>query len=150
MSWAFCIASLGGLGKAPFAPGTVATIVAGIPFALLLGYLPGWLACSIFLAILIGGCYTAGVTERELGREDAKEVVIDELAGFLVSVMGLPVGIRPLLLGFILFRLLDIWKPWPISPIDERVKGGLGIMLDDLLAGMFALAINWTVLKFLA
>jgi len=99
---------------------------------------------AIFLVIsIVAAIWSAGVTERILGRDDPSEVVIDEVAGFLLTVYLLPLSWRSIALGFIMFRFFDILKPFPIKRL-ERIGGGTGIVLDDLGAGVYAaLSINF-------
>jgi phosphatidylglycerophosphatase A len=132
------IATLGALGGSPFAPGTVGTVVAGVPCAYLSSFLPGWAAALLLGAVFLLGCYASDRAEKELGRHDPGQVVIDELVGFLVTMIGLPFTVESLVLGIAAFRLFDIWKPWPVSVLDEKVKGGIGIVLDDVGAGVLA------------
>jgi phosphatidylglycerophosphatase A len=128
-----------GLGRLPKAPGTWGTLAAfPIQFALLgLAPLPYalWLGGIIILAILI-----AGAAEKILDRPDPGMVVIDEVAGMLIALIAVPATPLAWLLAFVLFRFFDILKPFPIRLIDRRCHGGLGIVLDDLLAGVYALA----------
>ena len=146
-SLSVCLALLGGIGRFPFAPGTVATVVAGVPLAWAIGFLP--LTAELFiLAVLVPvSCYVSDQTERIFQARDPGAIVIDELAGYLVTMIGLPITLKSLLLGVIAFRLFDIWKPWPISVLDQKVKGGLGIVLDDLAAGVFAHFSVWIILQ---
>jgi phosphatidylglycerophosphatase A len=123
------------------ASGTVAT-AATIPFYLALVYLPPpearqWalLLAAIIAAVL--GSLAAGVIERLLGVHDPSEVVIDEVAGFLVTMLLVPPGVITIACGFFLFRIFDILKPWPAGPA-ERIGGGCGIMADDLICGLYA------------
>ncbi len=133
--------SLGlGSGLAPRAPGTMGTLVA------VLLYLPlSTLSLPLYVAILLvsilAGIYLCGATSRALGGHDHPAIVWDEFAGFWLTMLMAPSGWQWLLAGFILFRLFDIWKPWPVSVADHKVTGGLGIMLDDLLAGAYAFII---------
>jgi phosphatidylglycerophosphatase A len=147
ISRALFIAQLGGLGKAPFAPGTMATIVAGIPSAFLLSLAGNSWALLLLGILFIASCYVAGVAETELQKTDPGEVVIDELIGFLITMFGLPFTLQSLVLGVVSFRLLDIWKPWPIRTLDAKLKGGVGIVMDDVIAGFLAHALVWTGLK---
>jgi phosphatidylglycerophosphatase A len=129
-----------GLGAAPFAPGTFGTLL-GIPVYLLLA---GWPLTGYVLAVgvlFLAGVAACRVTARALGVHDHPAIVFDEVVGFLVTMTLAPPGGGWLLAGFALFRLFDIWKPWPIRWIDRRVTGGLGIMLDDALAGVYALLV---------
>ncbi|MCU0574712.1 MAG: phosphatidylglycerophosphatase A [Syntrophobacteraceae bacterium] len=131
-------AMLGGIGKAPFAAGTVATLLVGVPAALLLANLPDALSLAVILLVCILGTLGAELAIRDLGRQDPGEVVVDELAGYLLTMLWLPATWLSLSAGFVLFRLFDIWKPWPVRWADANVKGGWGAMLDDLLAGLMA------------
>jgi phosphatidylglycerophosphatase A len=144
------LALLGGLGRAPLAPGTVATFLGGLPCGCLLGLMRPKLALAATVLIVAASCYIADRAEKALGRHDASEIVIDELAGYLVTVVGFPLSAWSLLGGGVLFRLFDIWKPWPIGKIDRRVGGGLGVVLDDVVAGLFAHALLWLTCRVLA
>jgi phosphatidylglycerophosphatase A len=122
-----------GAGLAPLAPGTLGTLVA-VPLYLLS---PG-----AYLLVLVGlfliGLWACDKTARELGGGDPGAIVWDEIIGYLVTMALAPPGWTWILLGLILFRFFDILKPWPIGPLDRRVKGVLGILLDDLVAGAMA------------
>jgi len=124
-----------GSGLAPKAPGTAGTLAA-VPLYLLLMPLsaPGYLA--IVLAVSLAGIWICGRASAKLGTHDHPGIVWDEFAGFLVTMIPASGSWVSLVAGFALFRLFDIWKPWPISVADKQVGGGLGIMLDDLLAGV--------------
>ena len=127
-----------GSGLMPSAPGTAGTVVA-IPLYLVLGSYLGtnaYLSMTLFLFLV--GIPICGYTARRMGVDDPKSVVWDEIVGYLVTMAWAPLGWLWIILGFGLFRLFDIWKPWPIRWLDRRVKGGFGIMLDDLVAGFFA------------
>ena len=131
-----------GSGLSPWAPGTAGTLV-GVALYLLMEPLPlGW-----YLAVLVGcfavGVWASGKTASELGTPDPGAIVWDEVVGYLVAMTGVPAAWPWLLGGFVLFRLFDIWKPWPIRVLDAKVGGGLGIMLDDVAAG----ALAWAVLQ---
>jgi phosphatidylglycerophosphatase A len=132
-------AALGGLGYVPRASGSLATLVAGVPAAWAMHTLqrPFWMGITltVFLVVSWLACEVAA---RHLGKSDPREVVVDELAGYLVTMFALPADWFSLSMGFLLFRLFDIWKPWPIRAVDARIHGGLGILLDDLLAGAAA------------
>ncbi len=137
------IASLGGVGKCPFAPATVATAVVGVPFAWLLSFLPAAPALVVVAAVTVLGCYVSELTEKALNKHDPQLVVIDELAGFLVTMVALPATPLSLGVGFAAFRLFDIWKPWPIRALHERFHGGIAIVLDDVGAGIYAQMLTW-------
>ena len=127
-----------GSGAAPKAPGTFGTLAA-IPFYLLLQPLSlGWYAAVLVLTFLIG-IYLCGKTSEDMGVHDHGGIVWDEFVGYWVTMFAAPAGWLWIILGFILFRIFDIVKPWPIAWADKKVAGGFGIMLDDLLAGLMAL-----------
>ncbi|MCC6208082.1 MAG: phosphatidylglycerophosphatase A [Gammaproteobacteria bacterium] len=129
-----------GLGAAPVAPGTFGTLL-GIPLYLLLVGLPLTVYLAVVALLFLVGIAACRVTARALGVHDHPAIVFDEVVGYLVTMTLAPSGMWAIATGFALFRLFDIWKPWPIRWIDRRVHGGLGIMLDDLLAGVFALLV---------
>jgi phosphatidylglycerophosphatase A len=143
------IALLGGIGRCPCAGGTVATVFAGIPVACLLGSLPVPAGLFLLFLAILASCYVSEQTERAFMIHDPKEIVIDEVAGYLVTMMVLPITLKSLLLGVVAFRLFDIWKPWPINVLDQRVAGGVGVVLDDLAAGVYAHVTVWIVLFWL-
>ncbi len=131
--------SLGfGSGLAPFAPGTFGTLVA-IPLY--------WWASQLSFAayiitIVIGfsvGVYLCAYTSRSLGVHDHSGIVWDEIVGYFITMIAVPLDWRWVLAGFVLFRIFDIVKPWPIRWVDKQLQGGFGIMFDDVLAGIFAL-----------
>jgi phosphatidylglycerophosphatase A len=137
-----------GAGLSPKAPGTAGTIVA-IPVYLLLHDLPFPLWLSLLAVMTMAGIWLCGRAARELGVPDHPGIVWDEIAGFLITMSAVTFSWGNLLLGFSLFRLFDIAKPWPISYLDRHVKGGLGIMLDDIVAGICAGAVLWFMNHFL-
>ena len=126
-----------GSGAMPFAPGTLGTLVA-VPIYLLMGTLDLYLYLLITLLLGIVGIYLCQVSARDLGVHDHSVIVWDEIVGYLITMIAAPPGWTMIILGFVLFRFFDIIKPWPIGWVDRRVQGGLGIMLDDVLAGIFA------------
>ena len=126
----------GGTGLAPKAPGTVGTLL-GIPLVLLMPTsLPAYIAG--LLVLIVVGVWCCSVSAKTLGVHDHPGIVWDEIVGFAVTMIAAPREILVFVLGFALFRVFDILKPWPIGPVDRRVHGGLGIMADDLIAGVFA------------
>ncbi len=130
-----------GSGLSPKAPGTAGTVVALLIFPLLASLsLPAYLAVVVIASIV--GFYLCGETARQLGVHDHPGIVWDEIAGFWLAMTAIPATWEWMLAGFALFRLFDIWKPWPIGYLDKKVHGGVGIMLDDLLAGLF----TWIIL----
>ncbi len=127
-----------GSGGVPKAPGTAGTLAA-VPLYYLLAPLDATAYLLLLVAMFIFGVWLCGRVSRELGVHDHGGIVWDEWVGFLVTMAWAPSGWLWVLLGFLLFRLFDIWKPWPIGCLDRKLNGGLGIMLDDLLAGIYSL-----------
>ena len=136
-----CLLAFGfGSGCAPKAPGTIGTIAA-VPFYFLIADLPlayYALVCVVAFAL---GCYFCDVASKALGVHDHGGIVWDEFVGYWIAMFAAPEGLGWIVLGFVLFRLFDIWKPAPIAQLDARVHGGLGIMLDDLVAGIYAMIV---------
>ena len=137
------IATLGGIGNLPKAPGTWASAVATLLAPIVFLPLPGALRITVALGVYLVGVQAASRTEVLLHRHDPGCVVIDELLGQWVALLATPSHAPwwELLLAFVLFRLLDITKPWPICTLERRMAGGHGIMLDDVAAGIMALGI---------
>ena len=132
--------SLGfGSGLAPRAPGTFGTLVA-VPVYLLCAQLPLVTYLSVVVAAFVLGVYLCGRTARALDVHDHPGIVWDEVVGYLLTMAWAPSGWLWVVLGFICRRLFDILKPWPIRVLDRSVHGGLGIMIDDALAGVLAAA----------
>ncbi|RLA13108.1 MAG: phosphatidylglycerophosphatase A [Gammaproteobacteria bacterium] len=139
--------SLGfGSGLSRYAPGTMGTLVA-IPFYLLLSRLELWPYLIVVAAGFLLGIYVCDKTSKALGVHDHSGIVWDEIIGYWITMIAIPaVTWQWILAGFVLFRFFDIVKPWPVKIADKRVPGGFGIMFDDLLAGLYALAciqISW-------
>jgi phosphatidylglycerophosphatase A len=126
-----------GSGLVRRAPGTAGT-VAAIPLYLLLSLLAWPFYVGILVLLILVGIWACEHAARDLGSKDPSAIVWDEWVGFLVTMVAAPSGWWWVFAGFLLFRLFDIWKPWPVSVADRRVSGGLGIMLDDLIAGAMA------------
>ncbi|MCE5231926.1 MAG: phosphatidylglycerophosphatase A [Mizugakiibacter sp.] len=127
-----------GAGLAPFAQGTSGSLAALLPWWFVLRELP-WPAYAGVLALAFAlGVWACGVAGARLGVDDHRALVWDEFVGQWLALFAAPAGWPWMLAGFALFRLFDVWKPWPIRWFDRRVKGGLGVMLDDLLAGVAA------------
>lgn len=127
-----------GSGLAPFAPGTFGTLMA-VPLYLLMSNLSLSLYLIITVVVCVIGVWICGRSSEKLGVHDHSGIVWDEFAGYFVTMIMAPAGWLWVIIGFALFRLFDIWKPWPISVLDKQVHGGLGIMVDDILAGIFAM-----------
>lgn len=131
-----------GSGLSPKAPGTAGTLVA-IPLYLLLAELSLIPYVIMLLVSFAVGVYLCGKTADDLGVHDHPGIVWDEFVGYWITMLLAPAGWSWVIIGFILFRIFDVLKPWPIRWLDKHVHGGLGIMIDDVLAGVFA----WLVLQ---
>ncbi len=126
-----------GSGLMPIAPGTWGTLAA-VPLVWVLNHF-GEFYKGLGLVFLVPmAIWSSGLCERHLGRNDPSEVVVDEVAGFLLTLFLLPLNGLTLSLGFVLFRFFDIAKPFPIRRVEKKVRGGTGVVLDDLLAGFYA------------
>lgn len=127
-----------GSGLSPIVPGTMGSLAA-IPFWYVLSFLPWPL---YLIAVILGtgiGIYLCHVTARDMGVHDSGSIVWDEFIGMWITLMALPAKEWYwVAVGFLLFRLFDMWKPWPIRWFDRNVQGGLGIMVDDIVAGIIA------------
>lgn len=126
-----------GSGLARKAPGTFGTLAA-IPIFLLICQLPHLYYVLFVVVTGLVGIYLCGKTASDLRVHDHGGIVWDEMVGFWITMMFIPVSWHSILAGFLLFRLFDIWKPFPIRWLDKQVKGGFGIMIDDVLAGIFS------------
>lgn len=131
------IASGFGSGLAPLAPGTVGSAAALLPYLLLRG-LPLWVYLGVTLVTFVLGVWVSRIVVARTQAEDPGFIVIDEFVGQWLALAFVPPGWIWILVGFLLFRLFDVWKPWPVSWADRAVGGGLGVMLDDALAGVLA------------
>ena len=129
-----------GAGLVARAPGTAGTVVA-VPIYLAIASQPVAVYLLVVALVTAAGVRICERTARELGVHDHPGIVLDEIAGFLITMIALPLDWRWIVAGFVAFRLFDIAKPWPISLADRRVGGGLGIMLDDVMAGAIACAV---------
>ncbi|MFB2651631.1 phosphatidylglycerophosphatase A family protein [Shewanella seohaensis] len=127
-----------GSGLAAKAPGTFGTLAA-VPLYLLLAQLPLSWYLAVTLVCVLAGIYICDKAAKDMGVHDHGAIVWDEVAGLLITMIAAPAGVLWLVVGFVLFRLFDIIKPWPIRWLDAKVEGGFGIMIDDVLAGIFAL-----------
>lgn len=132
--------SLGfGSGLAPVAPGTFGTLAA-VPLYLLIAQL----SLPWYLLVVVAG-FAVGVllcryTSAALGVHDHSGIVWDEFVGYWITMIAVPLAWQWIVAGFVLFRVFDIVKPWPVKIADTKMKGGFGIMIDDVLAGLYALA----------
>ncbi len=128
-----------GSGLSPIMPGTCGTLAA-VPFFLLLAQLPIYAYLAVVVLAFVVGIHLCGKTAQEMELEDPGGIVWDEFVGLWIALIGAPAGWHWLVLGFVLFRVFDMLKPWPISLADKHLKGGFGIMFDDVLAGIAAWA----------
>ncbi len=126
-----------GTGLAPFAPGTFGSLPGVLLFWLTLDF-GLYVQLGIALALAAAGIWICGESARRIGVHDHGGIVWDEIAGMYVTLFLAPVSVSGFVLAFVLFRVMDIVKPWPIRDLDHRMHGGLGIMLDDLLAALYA------------
>lgn len=141
--------SLGfGSGLMPKAPGTYGSLAA-LPICMLLVYQPWQVQIAVAVFTFFLGWYTSSVTEKAMGMHDNSAIVIDEFDGMFISIICFPSVWYYAILAFVLFRIFDILKPFPICMLDKRIGGGLGVMLDDVLAGLFALACAHVILGIL-
>jgi phosphatidylglycerophosphatase A len=126
-----------GTGLAPRAPGTCGSLL-GLAIAWWTVPLGLELRLMVAIALILSGLWICGEAARRIGVHDHPGIVWDEIAGMYLVLLAAPPGIVAWVLGFGLFRLFDIWKPWPIRDLDHRLGGGPGIMLDDLVAALYA------------
>ena len=135
---ALVVATACGAGYSPWAPGTV-----GSALALLIVWVVPFSRAGLlvfFVAVTLAGTWAAHRAERRLGVKDPGVIVIDEVAGMTLSILPFPLTPPVLLVGFVLFRLFDIIKPFPAGA-SQRARGGIGVMVDDLIAGLYALLV---------
>lgn len=129
-----------GSGAIPFAPGTFGTLFA-IPFYLILSHLPLFWYLIIVGIVIIASSWVCHKISAETNTNDHPGMCIDEFAGFFVTMINAPLGCIWVIIGFILFRFFDIIKPWPIRWLDKNIHGGIGMVLDDVAAGIAAMLI---------
>ena len=129
-----------GSGLSPIAPGTMGTLVA-IPFAILLRDLSVPVFWVVLFALFWLGVWLCGHVSKKLGVHDHGGIVWDELVGYWLTVAFVPMQWSWLLAAFFVFRFFDIYKPWPIRQLDKNVPGGFGIMIDDILAAIYSMAV---------
>lgn len=136
-----------GIGWLTPAPGTLASLVVGLLYWLFVSTSTPVVQIATTVTVCLVAFITLGLFVRKYGYVDARQVVIDEIAGVSVAMLLLPGEFWVYILAFVLFRAFDIWKPFPIGWIDERVKSGMGILLDDLVAGGMAWVIAYATWK---
>ncbi len=137
-----------GTGASPYAPGTVGTLL-GIPLVWLMSDLTMIWYLVITFALYVIGVWVCAKTSNDIGVHDHSGIVIDEVVGYLITMILVPVNLWTIAIGFLLFRFFDIIKPWPIRWLDKHVDGGTGIMIDDVLAGLFALAVIHVMIRYI-
>ena len=125
-----------GIGLSPVAPGTLGSLL-GVALAWISLDLPLELRLIVAIVLIMSGIWLCGESARRIGVYDHPGIVWDEIAGIYLVLLVTPSSIIAWTLGFGLFRLFDVWKPWPIRDLDHRLKGGLGIMLDDFVAALY-------------
>jgi phosphatidylglycerophosphatase A len=136
-----------GSGLTPVAQGTFGSLASILPWLLLRHYSLPVNLLVIVVGFLIG-VWACDVAGRILGVDDHRSLVWDEFIGQWIAL--LPALLAPwwsVVIGFALFRLFDVWKPWPIRWLDRHLKGGLGVMIDDVIAGIFAAIVLWAILR---
>jgi phosphatidylglycerophosphatase A len=136
-----------GSGLAKKAPGTFGTLAA-IPVYWLFAQTDSLIYSLLTIFVTVVGVWVCDIAAEKLGEHDFGGIVWDEIAGYLITMWLVPLTWQTIIAGFILFRFFDILKPWPIKWLDRKVHGGFGIMIDDVLAGVFAgalllLAVDW-------
>ena len=135
---ALLLATVFGAGYAPIAPGTAGSALTALALWLFPLSDPGLLL--VLALVLVAGTWAAGRAERLLGQKDPGAIVVDEVAGMIVSVLFLPRTLAVLVAGFCLFRFFDVTKPFP-ARTSQRFAGGVGVMIDDVIAGLYALVV---------
>ena len=140
-----------GSGLAPFAPGTFGTLAA-IPFAFALKFLSIPLQLAIITVAFFVGIYLCEITGRRVGRKDPGGIVWDEMVAYWLTVVFLPFHWAWLAAAFVVFRVFDIFKPWPIPLVERRYRGGFGVMFDDIIAAVYAMLVlhgaAWLLARF--
>lgn len=126
-----------GAGFSPVIPGTAGTLVA-IPIYLLLSRIPSSLYELTLLALFFLSTWLSDHAEKYFGNKDDRRIVIDEIMGFLATMLWIPKMALSIVIGFLLFRIFDILKPFPIRKVEKKFKGGWGVVLDDIVAGIYA------------
>jgi len=135
-------------GYLPKAPGTWGSLV-GLVLFFLLHNLNLEMYLGVVAGIFLIGTFAAGEAEKIMDRQDPGLVVIDEIVGILITMIAIPATPLAMVLGFIIFRIFDIFKPFPVGFVDQRLHGGLGIMLDDIVAGLYSLIVLQLVVRFI-
>jgi phosphatidylglycerophosphatase A len=145
---AYFIATAGFVGRFPIAPGTAGS-VAGLGVYALVRWFGGGLQLEaiVLVATLVLGIWSAGIAERLLGGKDPGPIVIDEVLGMLITLAFIEVSVGGAVIGFVLFRIFDVVKPFPAGRM-ENLPGGFGVMMDDAMAGLYAQAVMRLLVAF--
>ncbi len=144
---AFFLGTVAGVGHAPWAPGTFGSLVAAVLF-LRLGTLAVWAQLFWIVAVAAAGMWSIAILEEHTGKHDDQRIVIDEVVGMWITVCAFPPGWFTLLAGFALFRMMDVLKPFPADWIDRNWRGPKGVLFDDVVAGIYARALLFILLRF--
>ncbi len=129
-----------GSGLVPRAPGTAGTLTA-VPLLFVTAVLPLWVYVMLIVGLFGLGVWVCDETTRYLGVHDHPVIVWDEVVGYMLAMVGAPITWPVIVAGFVLFRAFDILKPWPIGWLDRHVTGGFGVMIDDVMAGVYTAAV---------
>lgn len=140
-------ATVGGAGLAPIAPGTFGTLVA-LPAFWLMASLPLWAYLALLLVLIALSVWVSNLAERVFGGHDSGKIVADEFVGLLTTTIAVPFTWKTAIAAFVIFRIFDIWKPGPIRWLDDRVEGGLGVVIDDVAAGVVGCIVLHIALHF--
>jgi phosphatidylglycerophosphatase A len=144
----FLVCGLGS-GFAPRAPGTFGSLAAVLIWWVALGSLPLWMQLLVILVLTALGTWLTHRVQARYRVSDPGAIVVDEFAGQWIALLFAPMTLWGMLAGFALFRLFDVWKPWPVGALEKGVPGAFGVMVDDLAAGILALAVlQFTILAF--
>ena len=125
------------IGNISFAPGTFGSVL-GLPLSFFLSKIDFSMGVLLTLVFILFAIWIAHEAEKTLNTEDPGCIVIDEIAGIILTLFGLPFNITSVTAGFLVFRVLDIWKPYPIRFLEKKFSGGIGIVLDDVVAGILS------------
>lgn len=125
------------IGNISFAPGTFGSVL-GLPLCFFLSTIDFSIAVLLILIFILCAIWVANEAEKILKTKDPGCIVIDEIAGIILTLFGLPFNMTSVIAGFLIFRALDIWKPYPIRYFEKRLSGGLGIVMDDVVAGLLS------------
>ena len=136
------------IGNMPFAPGTFGTLL-GLPLCYMLSGLKPPFAIVCTLLFISFAVWISHIAEKRLAKSDPGCIVIDEIAGMAVTLIGFPFNLTTGLIGFIIFRILDITKPFPIRSLEKRLPGGVGVVMDDVIAGIMANLLLRVIFQFI-